>query len=402
MKRLVAGILLALFLRAAEPRADAGLFAQIEEITQKLADITGWKLKRKVPAAMMSKPQLDKYLQDKLNTEVKPEEIRIEELTLRALGFVEEGYDLKQSVLDVLNEQAAAFYDTKKKRLFVMESSAGQTPILVHELSHALADQYFSLDRFIKHAGKSDDGHMARMAVMEGQATWLMSEWQASQNGQTLVGRPEMVELMARPSPAATGEFPALEKAPLYLQETLLFPYTKGLAFQHAVIEKHGRAGFAEVFSSPPQTTQQILHPETYFARTESTPAPLPPVTIPKGFKPVAEGNLGELDHQILLRQFQVTEWEEIARAWRSGLYKVWEHKKSKRVLLVYTSTWASEDAARRFYAAYRQRILPQKRKGLVASLEAEDEFQARSESGRLELVRRGSSVTAIEGLPLE
>ena len=398
MKRLLLALSLALFVAAAP--SDAGLFGQIEEIVRKLADITGWQLKRTVPAAMMTKAELDRYLNEKVSKEVKPEEVRAEQVTLRALGFVDETFDLKQSVLEVLNEQAAAFYDTRKKRLYVMESSAGQVGILVHELGHALADQYFSLDRFIKHAGKSDDAHMARMAVMEGQATWLMSEWQASLNGQTLIGRPEMVALMSKPAAAAGGEFPALEKAPLYLQETLLFPYTKGLSFQHAVIERRGKAGFAEVFSDPPVTTQQILHPDWYFAKRPAEAIELPPVTIAKGFKELAEGNLGELDHQILLRQFKVTDWEIIAEAWRGSIYKVWENKKTKRTLLLYASIWESEGAARRFFDAYRRRVLPVKKRGFVEESGTEDSVEARSEEGRVTLLRRGRQIFSVEGVP--
>ena len=400
MRRLCLALLLLCVARAAAPPGDGGLFRQVDEIAQKLAEITGWKLKRKVPAAMMNKAELDRFLTGKVNSEVKPDEIRAEEITLRALGFVEEEFDLKRSVLDVLNEQAAAFYDTKKKRLFVMESSAGDTTILVHELSHALADQYFSLDRFIKHAGKSDDGHMARMAVMEGQATWLMSEWRVNQTGQTLIGRPEMVELMARPSAVSSTEFPALEKAPLYLQETLLFPYTRGLAFQHAVLEKRGNAVFAAVFTDPPQTTQQILHPEAYFEKRKAEPVELPKVTIAKGFRELTEGNLGELDHQILLRQYKVRDWEKIAEGWRGASYKVWENKRTKRVLLLYASTWETENVAQRFFSVYRESVLPVKKKGYAEESSQEDTVQARSAGGQITLMRRGRTVVAIEGLP--
>ena len=398
MKRLSAALLLSFFVAAAAD--DGGIFGHIEAITRKLADITGWQLKRTVPASMMSKSELDRYLNKKVASELKPAELRAEQVTLRALGFVDDSFDLKQSVLEVLNEQAAAFYDTSKKRLYVMESSAGQTSILVHELSHALADQYFPLERFIKHAGKSDDSHMARMAVMEGQATWLMSEWQASLNGQTLVGRPEMVTLMSKPAPMGSGEFPALEKAPLYLQETLLFPYTRGLAFQHAVIEKLGQAGYSEVFANPPQTTQQILHPELYFSHRGTEVIELPPVTIAQGFKQLAEGHLGELDHQILLRQFQVTNWEAIAEAWRGGTYKVWENRKSKRTLLLYASIWESEGAADRFLDVYRRRVLPVKKKDFIEESFADGRLEARSPEGRVTLMRRGRSVFSIEGLP--
>lgn len=400
MKRWLIAVSLLGFLRAADPVDDGGIFRQVDEITAKLAEITGWKLKRKVPAAMMNKAQLDEYLSQKVHAEVKPEEIRAEEITLRALGFIDESYDLKRGVLDVLNEQAAAFYDTKKKRLFVMESSAGDTTILVHELSHALADQYFSLDRFIQRAGKSDDAHLARMAVMEGQATWLMSEWRMRQTGQTLIGRKEMVELMARPSPVNAGEFPALDKAPLYLQETLLFPYTRGLAFQHAVIEKCGKAAFAEVFTDPPQTTQQILHPEAYFERRQAESIELPKVSIAKGFRQLTEGNLGELDHQVLLRQYKVRDWEPIAEALRGASYKVWENRKSKGVLLIYASIWESENVARRFFSVYREAVLPVKKKGFTEESSEEDTVKARSDGGRITLMRRGRTVVAIEGQP--
>ena len=398
MNRIAATLLLA-FLVAAAPD-DGGIFAQVESITRKLSDITGWQLKRKVPASMMTKPELDRYLNKKVASEVKPDELRAEQITLRALGFVDDSFDLKQSVLEVLSEQAAAFYDTNKKRLYVMESSSGQTSILVHELSHALADQYFPLERFIKHAGKSDDGHMARMAVMEGQATWLMSEWQASTNGQTLIGRPEMVNLMSKPATMGSGEFPALAKAPLYLQETLLFPYTQGLAFQHAVIEKLGKAGFSGVFTDPPRTTQQILHPEHYFSRRGAESLELPPVTIAKGFKELSEGDLGELDHQILLRQFQVTDWESIAEGWRGSIYKVWENKREKRTLLLYASIWASENAADRFFDSYRRHVLPGKKKDFAEDSLTDGRLEARSSEGKVTLMRRGRSVFSIEGLP--
>ena len=72
--------------------------------------------------------------------------------------------------MDLLTEQAAAYYDYDKRKLFIIEStpSDNQEPVLAHELSHALADQHFRLARFIRKGRDSDDGSSARMAVMEG------------------------------------------------------------------------------------------------------------------------------------------------------------------------------------------------------------------------------------------
>lgn len=234
MKRTLIFGLFALSLVA----ADAPAFAEIKAMTRQIEQITGWKSKRKVPAAMMTKKQLDLYLKARLSEDIKPDELRAEEVTLRRLGFIGDQVDLKQSLLDVMNEQAAAFYDTRKKRLYLMESTGErggepmQESVVVHELSHALADQQHNLYRFMRQSGPSDDAHLARMAVLEGQATWLMSEYMAVQNGSSLVGKPEMVAMMARASAGGSSEFPALDAAPIYLQETFLFPYSQGLLFR--------------------------------------------------------------------------------------------------------------------------------------------------------------------------
>ena len=167
-------------------------------------------------------------------------------------------------------EQAAAFYDYDRKKLFITETTPSDTqePVLAHELSHALADQNFNLGRFIRQGRKSDDGASARLAVMEGQATWLMSEFLARKTGQSLKNSPALVAMMSNLSDNGAGQYPVFENAPLYERVTLIFPYTKGMLFQNAVFERDGQESFEEVFRKPPVSTQQILHPEKYFAGT--------------------------------------------------------------------------------------------------------------------------------------
>ena len=66
MRRFAAIFLSALALEA----ADVAAFAEIGSMTQQIEKITGWKSKRKVPAAMMSKKQLDVYLKARLTEDV--------------------------------------------------------------------------------------------------------------------------------------------------------------------------------------------------------------------------------------------------------------------------------------------------------------------------------------------
>lgn len=405
MNLFIIGWLSALALAA----ADAPAFAEIKSMTRQIEQITGWKSKRKVPAALMTRKQLDSYLKARLNEDVKPAELRAEEVTLRRLGFIGEQVNLKQSLLDVMNEQAAAFYDTRKKRLFVMESTGErggesmQDSVLVHELSHALADQQHNLYRFMRQSGPSDDAHLARMAVLEGQATWLMSEYMALQNGSTLVGKPEMVAMMARASAGNSSEFPALDAAPIYLQETFLFPYSQGLLFQSKVIEKLGQRGYSAVFLRPPTTTQQILHPDLYLEYLEGRQPPqlaLPPGKYPDPV--LTDGTLGELDHQILLRQFKVDDWAAIAAGWSACRYRVLENKSRTRTTLLYVSQWRDEDSAERFFTAYRKSILPVKLKGVEFRQDGATQVTGKAADGYFRLERRGRDVTVLEGLALE
>ena len=175
--------------------------------------------------------------------------------------------------------------------------------MLAHELSHALADQNFNLARFIRQGRKSDDGASARLAVMEGQATWLMSEFLARKTGQSLKNSPSLVAMMSNLSENGAGQYPVFESAPLYERVTLIFPYTKGMLFQNAVFERDGQEAFEEVFRKPPVSTQQILHPEKYFAGTKPTEPPVPDPHL-RGYKGLVGGSLGEIEHSILLEQY--------------------------------------------------------------------------------------------------
>jgi Zn-dependent peptidase ImmA (M78 family) len=158
------------------------LFAHIGAIKEGLSAITGLAFTRDVPYASITKDQLRKYLEQRLRDTMKPDDVRAEELTLKMLGLVPKDFDLRKNTLELLTEQAAAFYDYNQKRLFVLKGAGDgeeERVALIHELAHALADQHFHLAKFIHEGMKSDDDATARQAVMEGQATWLMTAYLA-------------------------------------------------------------------------------------------------------------------------------------------------------------------------------------------------------------------------------
>ena len=179
-----------------QPEDRRQIFREIDRSLQELASISGLKAKKRIRYDLITRDKVNQFLKDRVKESVKPDDLRAEEITLKKLGFVPPDFNLEKSTVDLLTEQAAAFYDYHKKKLFLTDwaPSGMQETALVHELAHALADQSFHLERFIKQGGRSDDSEMARMAVMEGQATWLMTEVQARRSNQSISGNPALLK----------------------------------------------------------------------------------------------------------------------------------------------------------------------------------------------------------------
>lgn len=393
MKRLLSLALLILFWR---PLVAAD--GDIQKILADLAEITGWKSTPSVRQEAMDREGLRRYLEARMKEAVKPKDLRAEELTLKKFGFVPQNFDLKKTTVDLLTEQAAAFYDYRKKKLFLLSSSPSsmEQALLVHELAHALADQHFHLERFIKRES-NDDGAIARMAVMEGQASWLMAEYMARRSGQSLKTSPALLEMMTRADTSAE-QFPVLAQAPLYIQESLLFPYTAGIRFQHRLYEELGQAAFAEVFRRPPISSQQILHPELYQKGFKPSSPRLPVLAPSRGYRGLAEGAIGELDHSILLRQFAGEDAaKRVAPGWRGGIYRLLENKAGRTVLL-YASEWTDSETAAAFFRLYK-RVLRKKWQRVEVSADTGDRFEGKSEDGRFAVRLQGLTVTSVEGL---
>ncbi|MEO7650776.1 MAG: hypothetical protein ABIZ80_09935 [Bryobacteraceae bacterium] len=397
----VAG-LIHLAAQQAPQEASREVFRQIDADTKELTEITGLPFKKKVPYDLITREKVNQFLQERLKESVKPEQIHAEELTLKKFGFVPQDFDLKKSTVDLLTEQAAAFYDFYRKKLFLTNwaSSAMQDSALIHELAHALADQHFRLGKFIQNAGKSDDSALARMAVMEGQATWLMTEAMARKNGQSLGATPALLDMMSGGTEAGASQFPVFNQVPLYLRETLMFPYTAGARFQHAVFMKMKTAAFAELFRHPPETTQQILHPEKYFARDKPSTPVLPEMKSARGYKRIAEGMMGELDHSILIRQFGTVEQaKEISPHWRGGTYAILEDKNRRNSILAYAVEWDDAAIARKYFEFYKS-VLGKKWKHIEVLEDGERQVSGRGDDGRFTLSLDGNRVSSLEGMP--
>ena len=104
---------------AAPPASKLPSAQEINSILKELSGITGFRIRKQLPFALITRDEVNKYVQEQIRESVKPDEIRAEEATLKKFGFAPAEFDLRKTTIDLLTEQAAAFYDFKRKKLFI-------------------------------------------------------------------------------------------------------------------------------------------------------------------------------------------------------------------------------------------------------------------------------------------
>jgi hypothetical protein len=388
------------FAVALEKAANDPAFAEIDSIVKSISEITGLSQKHAVPYGRMTKRQLRQFLNKRIKKSLKPDEIRADELSLKMFGLVPQDFDLKKSTVDLLTEQAAAFYDYDEKKLFLLADSSvtTETTTLAHELSHALADQYFNLENFMEETPSNDDENLAHTAVVEGQASWLMIAYELKRNGQPPVPTAEMLKSVADSGESSMTDYPVLKNSPLYIQQSLLFPYAQGTMFFDAVYRKMGQASFAEVFKNPPINSTQIIHPDKYFAHEKPTAPALPKL---KGDgKEVTSGSMGEFDHQILLQQYLgATTATELAPHLRGGQFRiVTPHGRDAKPVLLYAAEWDSSHSTEAFFEAYRK-VIKAKWQHCQFGLQTAKMISGTGDNGFFVVWISGNVLSSVEGL---
>jgi hypothetical protein len=194
----------------------------------------------------------------------------------------------------------AGLYNPDDKQLYVVSKSGGLGPTekvtFAHEYTHALQDQDFDLSGLALDQIGEGDRALARLSLVEGDATLLMSYWAVAHLTQA-----ETFQMLAESLDPKTTE--VLNKMPAVLRESLLFPYTSGLTFVQG-LQASGWQAVNDAFGRPPASTEQILHPGKYTAGEAPVAVALPkdlPTRLGAGWKVGLEDTLGEFSLRVWL-----------------------------------------------------------------------------------------------------
>jgi hypothetical protein len=234
---------------------------------------------------------------------------------------------------------------------------------------------------------------------VEGQASWLMIAYELKQSGQKPDPTPDILKSVADSSETSIAEYPVLKNSPLYIQQSLLFPYSEGILFFDAVYRKMGKAAFSAVFKDPPVDSAQIMHPDLYYEHEKPAHPSLPRVTVRNEGKELSEGSLGEFDHLMLLKQYiGADKSKQLSPHLRGGEFKIMSVGKDHLPMLEYASQWDSAKDAAEFFTAY-QKVLETKWIRCDASTKSANVFAGIGDNGYFVTRLDGNVVSSVEGI---
>jgi len=333
--------------------------ATADEVVKEMSQITGWGIKAPLKKSIRSREDIHAYVLKQMDDEKDAKERYASARSAEAFGLIPKGFNLDAFLVDLLTEQIAGLYDPKAHEFYIADwiPADEQRMVMAHELTHALQDQQFDIEPWVHAARPNDDAEMAREAVLEGSAMAGMLDFELRDKGLKLKDLPEFDPSVFVGDLAET---PILKKAPPFIKDSLMFPYFSGLTFSMGVLKSGGWPAFSSVFARPPANTQQILHPDLYFANR--APAPLKvdlPATAPgENWVLLEENARVELRWKEVLKQFlDEPRAKAMAAEWDGDDYATFEEKNTKRLMLFTRIRLTDIAAASRFFTEYAEAL---------------------------------------------
>jgi hypothetical protein len=358
---------------------------------------------RPVKSGTQSRDEIQRFLIKNLDEHTTPAEMHASEVALKKLGLVPPDFEFRPFIIGLLTEQVAGYYDPLQQEFFLADwiDLDGQKPVMAHELTHALQDQHFNLRRFEKWPEGDSDAELAAHALVEGDASLAMAHYVARS--------PLRIISLMKSMGASKSATQEIDRAPRALRESLLFPYEQGMQWaQQLYRRENGWTLVSKAYKDLPRSTEQILHPEKYFAREAPLEIKLPNLAsaLGSGWKMIDYDVNGEWSYYLILDEYlkSAADSRRAAAGWGGDRYSVYQGTNPGNVLIVQLSAWDTEQDAAEFFNAYASRT--EKRYKFASALsmkatgEAVEERAWHTNEGNVILQRRGARVLILEGLP--
>lgn len=372
---------------------DWDLQKETDRIASDVAQIRGLSLNKHVVAERQSKAALAAHIRKGLLRQLGPDQGRYYIEALVRLGALKEPVDLAQTIIDMASSQAAAHYDPKAKKFFLLMTNMPLSMLDItasHELCHALQDQHFNLTTFmegdLEALRNNQDAAAAKQFLVEGDATYVMTTWMVkSMSGttnpatlafttstmlafQAKMGYEALCKLGSKQAAESgmdflTSSIRDIEKLPRFFIEPLFESYFQGATLVDAVKTQGGWAAVDALFQDPPASSEQVLHPAK-LKEPRDNPSNVAlsntVTTLGAGWMEKERDVMGELGIRVFLKvwldpqRLTAEAAMNAAAGWGGDEYVYLKNEDSHASCLVWKTLWDTEKDANEFALQWR------------------------------------------------
>lgn len=360
-----------------------GMRGQLDRLQVQAAKLRGLAFKQAVLVGQLDEPALKKQMVALFQEELPAEKLTPVERAAKAFKLIPLEMDLATYYPKLLTSQVGGFYEPKKKFLVLVDREGGllgpemakkvspatsqrlSETALLHELVHALQDQHYDLTKY-GHDTPMSDAAAARLALIEGDATLAMQSYLMGIDLERMPGAVQSAKVNAEEPLRAIELMPGmpgakeLAEAPAFLRDSLLFSYNQGLVFALTLRMEGGQKLLDHAFSKdPPQSTEQILHPEKWLkARDNPIQIEVPDLALVlPGYKKLAEGSMGEFGTRLVLMEHlgdaEREQCQRVAAGWGGDAFVLYSRDKDD--ILAWVTEWDTKQDAKEFENAARR-----------------------------------------------
>ena len=312
----------------------------IAEVEDQVESVRGLRFERPVNVEPVTPAEIDRRISEYLDVYYPHRFYARRTDAWRAIGALPPGVGYLEALGRFQQGEVLGFYNSQNGELVYTgdeQLTRIEQFILAHELTHAIDDQHFDLDRLDRLASSCDDERfLAALGAVEGSAQYFSTQ---------VILRFPVEEIGEIPDPGTRG-------IPPMIVDLQLYPYTAGQTFVQAVADDGGVDAVNEVLRRFPATTEEVLHPGQPEGDVDVE------VDVPD-FAPTFGGGWRDLDvmvaGELWLRTLLATRLPDdtasnAANGWDGGIYRAWTDGEDTVVILA--TVWDSPIEAGAFRGA--------------------------------------------------
>jgi hypothetical protein len=330
----------------ADPVTEVATPPAIAEVADQVEAVRGLEFDRPVNVEPITEAEMDRRLRDYFDAYYPARFYARRSDAWATIGAIPRDVGILEALDAYQQGQVLGFYNSQNEELvYTGDADLDRIEqfVLAHELTHAIDDQHFDLDRLDDMVVRCDDEpFQAALGIVEGSANHFAT--------QVLIRFPNP-DTGTIPGGGSAGPVPPL------ILELQAYPYTTGQRFADALSDANGPRAIDEALETFPTTTEQVLHPSK-FPDEVGEPVDVPDFspTFGEGWRDHDVMVVGELWLRALLDlRLEDQAASSAAAGWGGGIYRAWSDGQDVAVIL--STVWDTPQDAVEFGRALERWI---------------------------------------------